>query len=43
MERRQDEAEPLLELGTASTDTQGGLGDMVETMGLWHRTGIAEE
>ena len=40
MER--DNETPVIELGTASTDTRGPLGDMIEVAGLWHKTGIAD-
>lgn len=33
----------LVELGTASTDTLGSLGEIIEPMGLWHKTGISDE
>ena len=42
MERENETLEPVIELGTASTDTKGPLGDMIETAGLWHKTGIAD-
>lgn len=35
--------EGLLEFGTASADTQGGLGQIIEPMGLWHKAGITDE
>lgn len=28
---------PTIELGTASTDTRGPLGEMIEPVGLWRR------
>jgi hypothetical protein len=33
----------LIELGTASKDTLGALGEIIEPMGLWHKAGISEE
>ena len=38
----EDRAESLVELGIASTDTRGPLGDMIEAVGLWHKAGIAD-
>lgn len=31
----------LVELGIASTDTLGGLGDIIEPMGLWRKNGLS--
>jgi hypothetical protein len=43
MERWNDGApEPLVELGIASIATKGPLGNAIEAMGLWHKTGIAD-
>ncbi len=43
MERDNDRLEPVTELGTASIDTKGPIGDMIKAAGLWHKTGIADE
>jgi hypothetical protein len=40
---REDFDPGLTELGAASTDTQGAMGETVEAVGLWHRTGISDE
>jgi hypothetical protein len=40
---REDLESGLTELGTASADTQGAMGETVEAVGLWHRTGISDE
>jgi len=40
---REDCAPAIVDLGTASEVTQGGLGDMIEPTGLWHKTGISDE
>jgi hypothetical protein len=39
----EDGAPTLVELGTASTDTKGGMGHYVEPMGLWHRMAISDD
>lgn len=43
MERDRDETSAVIDLGTASTDTRGGVGDVIEPMGLWHKAGISDE
>ena len=44
MERmKQESPESLVELGTASTDTQGGMGSIIEAAGLWHKIGLEED
>lgn len=43
MERRNDAAEILVELGTASIVTQGPGGERIEMMGLWHKDGISDQ
>jgi hypothetical protein len=44
MERANEkEAGTLIELGSASTDTKGGMGDHVEAAGLWRKMGISDE
>lgn len=43
MERDIIEDTATLELGTASLVTQGGMGEIIEPMGLWRRTGISDE
>jgi hypothetical protein len=43
MERDDDFDQSVIELGTASTDTQGPLGDMIEPDGLWYKHGISDE
>ena len=43
MEREEDRNGTVIELGTASTETLGALGEIVEPMGLWHKTGISDE
>ncbi|MBX3562695.1 MAG: benenodin family lasso peptide [Sphingomonas sp.] len=40
---REDSAPAIVDLGTASHVTQGGLGDMIEPTGLWHKAGISDE
>ena len=35
--------EPVIDLGAASTETKGPIGDMIEAAGLWHKNGIASE
>ena len=40
---RDNEAKALIELGVASTDTRGAFGEMIEPMGLWHKTGFNGE
>jgi hypothetical protein len=40
---REDLDPGLTELGTASVDTEGAMGETVEAVGLWHKTGISEE
>jgi len=42
MEREDFDTE-LTELGTASADTQGAMGETVEAVGLWHKIGISDE
>jgi len=42
MEREDFDTE-LTELGTASADTEGAMGETVEAVGLWHKTGISDE
>ncbi len=41
--RRENKAEDLIELGTASIVTQGPGGERIEMMGLWHKDGICDE
>ena len=44
MERsKQPDGECVVELGIASCDTRGGLGEIIEPMGLWHKAGISDE
>ncbi len=43
MERNDETVEVVIELGTASTDTKGPLGDMIEPNGLWYKHGISDE
>lgn len=44
MERVNEECpEALVELGTPSADTRGGMGDMIEAAGLWHKAGISDD
>lgn len=38
----EQESGQLTELGIASSDTRGPLGDMIEAVGLWHKAGIAD-
>jgi hypothetical protein len=38
-----DEATTTHELGTVSVHTEGGMGDIIEPMGLWHKAGISDE
>ena len=33
----------LVELGSVSGETQGGMGDMIEPVGFWHKSGISDE
>lgn len=43
MERdRTEDSREALELGVASVHTEGGMGEIIEPMGLWHRAGISE-
>ena len=42
MEREDFDTE-LTELGTASADTEGAMGETVEAVGLRHKTGISDE
>ncbi|HET6942854.1 MAG TPA: benenodin family lasso peptide [Sphingomicrobium sp.] len=40
----QEDFDPeLTDLGTASADTKGAMGETVEAVGLWHKTGISDE
>jgi hypothetical protein len=38
-----DDAVLMVELGTASQVTEGGMGDVIEPMGLWHKAGLSAE
>jgi hypothetical protein len=42
MEREETEGTAAIELGTASLVTEGGMGDVIEAMGLWHKAGISD-
>ncbi|MDT9599874.1 benenodin family lasso peptide [Sphingosinicella rhizophila] len=33
----------LIDLGSVSTDTQGPIGDMLEPIGFWHKSGISND
>lgn len=33
----------LIELGSVSDQTQGAMGEMIEPIGFWHRTGISDQ
>ena len=42
--REREERSELVELGTASTETQGlPVGDIIEPMGFWRKEGISHE
>ena len=43
MERDSIEASAVIDLGTASADTKGPGGDIIEPIGMWHKTGITDE
>jgi hypothetical protein len=44
MEREMIEEDGVLvELGQASLITEGGMGDVIEPMGLWHKAGLSSE
>lgn len=36
-------AADLIELGSVSGETHGPMGDMLEPIGFWHRTGISDD
>lgn len=38
-----ENAAGLVELGTATVETMGALGDIIEPMGLWRRAGISDD
>ena len=43
MDFETDETGELVDLGTASTDTEGAMGRIVEPVGLWRHEGISDE
>ena len=42
---REDSTTPigLIELASVSSETRGGMGEMIETVGLWHKMGIDKQ
>ena len=36
-------AADLIDLGSVCAETQGPIGDMLEPIGFWHKSGISDE
>ena len=43
MERQHEPADAPVELGSVSRDTEGGMGEILEPVGMWHKMGISDD